>query len=486
MKVSIITEGFRNTGYGHITRCISLYQAFQERKIFPTLYVNGDEKSKKFLINFNYEIIDWLNHPAQLIKKIINSDILIIDSYLASKEFYDNIYKFTKILLIIDDYMRIDYSAGIVLNGTINAEQFQYPNKKEVEYLLGSKYIPIRKAFWDIPNRKYKNNLSLILITFGGQDIRNLTLPVVKALIDYDPDLKLKVVFGNKNSEEFKEEQKINAEFYFSVNEEEMKNLMLECDLAIAAAGQTLYELAATGTPTIAVAVADNQRHNINEWHEAGFLLEPIYYNDINCIKKIIDQVEKMKSIRIRKKLGKNGKAKVDGKGSQIIVDFLIDKLCSVDGFYLRKATADDSEIVYKLSNEPEVRQQSINKNFIEREEHEVWFNNKIVDKNYLFLLAFDKSDNFIGQIRFHIDYNHAVVSISFTKEFRGKGLSKKIIKEACKILMDEFTSIKYVYAYILPDNKASINGFKSAGFILSGEEVFNNEKFLKFILERA
>ena len=35
MKVFIITEGSKNTGFGHITRCLSLYQAFKERGILP-------------------------------------------------------------------------------------------------------------------------------------------------------------------------------------------------------------------------------------------------------------------------------------------------------------------------------------------------------------------------------------------------------------------------------------------------------------------
>lgn len=328
MKVSIITEGFENTGYGHITRCISLYQAFEERNIIPVLFVNGDEKSRSFLSNTNYELIDWLNHPTQLIKKIINSDIVIIDSYYASKEFYENVSKFTKLLLMIDDFLRIDYPSGIILNGTINAESLPYAEKLDTQYLLGPKYIPVRKAFWENQSKKYKNKLETILITFGGQDIRNLTLPVLNAVCDYNSSLKINVVFGNKDGSKLNElkSKYPNAEFYFSVNDEEMKKLMLESDLAITAAGQTLYELAVTGTPTIAVAVAENQKNNITEWHKTGFLLEPIFYNDINCIKKIIDQIKKLESIRLRKKLGSNGKSKVDGNGSRRVINYLIKK----------------------------------------------------------------------------------------------------------------------------------------------------------------
>ena len=41
MKVFIITEGSKNIGFGHITRCISLYQAFEERGIIPEFIINN-------------------------------------------------------------------------------------------------------------------------------------------------------------------------------------------------------------------------------------------------------------------------------------------------------------------------------------------------------------------------------------------------------------------------------------------------------------
>ncbi len=42
-----------------------------------------------------------------------------------------------------------------------------------------------------------------------------------------------------------------------------MRDVMLSSDVAISAGGQTLYELARTGTPTVAVSVADNQKKNV-------------------------------------------------------------------------------------------------------------------------------------------------------------------------------------------------------------------------------
>ena len=487
MKVSIVTEGFQNTGYGHITRCLSIAQAFEERNIFPTLYVNGDENSKPFLPSNNYKIIDWLQRPTLLISEIKNSDVLIMDSYLAGKEFYENLSKHSRISLFIDDNLRVEYPVGIILNGTVNADTFHYPNNRRNDYLLGSRYIPLRKDFWNVPSRKISQTLTSILITFGGQDIQNLTLPIIKALEENFPKVKKKIVIGSGFTQTIEIEKCKNdfVELFFSPGSSEMLKLMLSSDIAISASGQTLYELAVTGTPTIAIGIADNQKNNIAEWKKKGFLHDPIFYGDVNILRKIISQVEKFQSVSIRKKLSGIGRENVDGHGSRRVVEFIIDKICSKQNFYLRKATQSDSQKVFNLSNDPEVRMQSITREPIVWEDHAVWFSKKISDENYIFLLAFDKKDNFIGQVKFQIEKDFAVISISISDNYRGKGLSKKILNESCLSIFQEKNFLKKIIAYIRQNNTASIGGFKSAGFTFAEEKQLNGEAFLRFILER-
>ena len=487
MKVSIVTEGFQNTGYGHITRCLSITQAFEERNIFPTIYLNGDENSKTFLPANNYKIIDWLQKPASLLSEIINSDVLIIDSYLAGKDFYENLSKHSKVSLFIDDNLRIEYPAGIILNGTVNAENFPYPTKAGHDKLLGSRFIPLRKEFWNPSQKKINQTLKSILITFGGQDIKNLTLPILKTLNERFPDLKKYVVIGNgfTQTSQIEKEKNSSVEFYYSPDSEKMLELMLASDIAVSAAGQTIYELAAAGTPTIAVGVAENQKNNIAEWKKKGFLHDPVFYGDVNLARKIIAQVEKFQSVTIRKKLSSIGKGNVDGLGSHRAVDFIIERLCGSRNFYLRNASLSDSQMVFNLSNDPSVREQSINKETISWENHNEWYGKKISDHNYIFLLALDKKDNFIGQVRFQKEKDKVVISISITEQFRGKGLAKKILTESCARVFQTAGNVNAIIAYIRPDNKASIGGFTSAGFFPSGEESIHNEVFLKFILKR-
>jgi RimJ/RimL family protein N-acetyltransferase len=259
---------------------------------------------------------------------------------------------------------------------------------------------------------------------------------------------------------------------------------MLSSDIAITAAGQTLYELASCGTPSIAIAVAENQKNNIYEWRRKEFLLNTIFYSDINFISRIIEQIQALQSITVRKKLSGIGIENVDTKGSARVINYIIDRVCSKNGFYLRNAADIDSQKVFDLSNDPVVRSQSIYSNTIDLGNHKKWFDEKIKKEDYIFLLAFDKKNNFMGQVRFDVNKNDAVISISIVNKFRGKGFSKKILKKACAKIFSE-KDITTITAYILPDNIASINGFKSAGFIHSDESIINEKRFLKFILHK-
>lgn len=196
MKAVILTEGSKNIGFGHITRCTSLYQAFEEKDIRSFFLINGDETIKDLLRDKNYEIFNWIEDTKKLFISIKDADVAIIDSYLAHYDLYEKISNSVKIPVYIDDDKRIDYPKGIVVNGTIYAEKLDYPQKKDVIYLLGTQYTPIRKAFWNIPKKEIKETLESIMITFGGNDIRNLTSRVLRALVDIYPELTKNLVIG--------------------------------------------------------------------------------------------------------------------------------------------------------------------------------------------------------------------------------------------------------------------------------------------------
>ena len=65
MKIFIITEGGKDIGFGHLTRCVSLYQAFEERGIIPEFVVNGDDTILDLLRGKKYQIFNWLQEKKK-------------------------------------------------------------------------------------------------------------------------------------------------------------------------------------------------------------------------------------------------------------------------------------------------------------------------------------------------------------------------------------------------------------------------------------
>lgn len=323
MKVCILTEGGKNIGLGHITRCVSICQAFEEVGIQSQLIVNGDEAAQGLLKDKNRKAFDWVDDQEALFDTVENADIVFIDSYLAEYDVYKKISETVETAVYFDDNMRIEYPRGFVINGAIFAERMPYPKKRNVAYLLGIRYAPLRKEFWDVPAKPIRDNIEIMMITFGGADMHNLTPKVLKLLIDAYPELLKKVIIAEnfQNITEVEELRDNNTELIYFPNSTEMKEIMLGSDIAITASGQTLYELARIGVPTIGICVAENQLQNISGWSESGFLGYVGWYNYENLEQRLKSSLKCLASKRVRIYRSKIGRKAIDGQGCKRIVD---------------------------------------------------------------------------------------------------------------------------------------------------------------------
>jgi len=326
MKVFIITEGGKNTGFGHITRCLSLYQAFKERGISPEFIINGDNNIEYLLKDVNYQIFNWLDDRNKLFEKVKDADIAIIDSYLADISLYKTLSDLVKLAAYIDDNKRLDYPKGIVVNGSIYAEELNYPYKNGLIYLLGTKYTSLRKDFWEVPQKKIKEKVESIVVTFGGDDVKNMTPKILAFLNDKYPNLIKNVIIGRafQNIDDIKKNTDKKTNLIYYPDAKKMKEIMLESDIAISAGGQTLNELARIGVPAIGVCIVDNQLESIKEWSKISFLEYAGEYNKGNIFRKIRNSIKYLEDMQVRKNKSKIGRKFVDGKGSLRISNKLL------------------------------------------------------------------------------------------------------------------------------------------------------------------
>ena len=212
------------------------------------------------------------------------------------------------------------------INGTAHAEEMGYPEKDGITYLLGSQYMPVRKEFWDVQKKVIKENLESIMITFGGVDPRNMTIKTLKLLTKYHRELTKQVVIGKeyKAVEQIESLKDEKTEFIYHPDADEMKKIMIKSDIAISAGGQTLYELARVGVPTIAVAVSDNQLNNIKGLQKAGFAENAGWWQDNDVYNNIKYYIREFSNVDKRLNSYRNGRRLYNGKGSNLIVEFII------------------------------------------------------------------------------------------------------------------------------------------------------------------
>ena len=130
MNIVILTEGGKDFGFGHVARCSSVYQAFLERDIVPNFIINGDESVSSILDNIEFNLCNWITDVSFL----NSTDIVIIDSYIADVELYDEISKKVSLMVCFDDNNRLSYPSGIVINGLIGADCLNY-SQDNIKYL---------------------------------------------------------------------------------------------------------------------------------------------------------------------------------------------------------------------------------------------------------------------------------------------------------------------------------------------------------------
>jgi UDP-2,4-diacetamido-2,4,6-trideoxy-beta-L-altropyranose hydrolase len=332
MEIIILTEGGAEIGFGHITRCLSLCQAFTARRHHTRFIVAGDSSVTGILKNISFEIFDWRKEEKRLMQAMDDADVALVDSYLADKRVYNKISETVKVAVFLDDTRRLDYPPGFVLNWSISARDLEYPEKDSINYLLGPAYVSLRNAFREVPAKEIKETVTDVLITFGGDDSKNLTPTILGFLTRDYPTLRKHVVIAGafKNRAEIEAAADNNTRLVFSPDDEGMKTVMLESDIAIASGGQTIYELARVGVPAVVIAVADNQRNNVSGWEKTGFIENAGFWQDEHLMKVVAERFAKLMDFEARRRATAAGHKIVPANGADRIIEKIEEKLKSV------------------------------------------------------------------------------------------------------------------------------------------------------------
>jgi len=94
-----------------------------------------------------------------------------------------------------------------------------------------------------------------------------------------------------------------------------MRDLMDAADLAISAGGQTLYELACRGLPSVAINLIDNQTADIRGFSTRGFAVAAGRWDDVGLLDRVEGCVTEIWQGSAREAASAVGRSLVDGQG---------------------------------------------------------------------------------------------------------------------------------------------------------------------------
>ena len=341
------TDGNSHIATGHLVRCLSIADACFSLGM-KVCFLVSDQESKALLQSFDPacrfpvriletavyddlekelpEVLGMLNEAGQA------EQIFFLDSYYVTEHYLSAVRTAAKVAYL-DDLQLFDYPVDLLINYDVIPESrsatYQAAYQNAARTLLGASYTPLRAQFTDL--QPYcRDRVSNILVTTGGSDPYHFCLRLIAAFREnsFLHLCQLHVVVGRLNEDKDKLYKLADELPFLQLHENvaDMASLMTSCDLAVSAAGTTLYELCAAGVPSMSFCLADNQLTAAKAFDEAGAIpcagdirrsCDEVLGNVMNFVTYMSENSKKRKAaLETMRQL-------VDGKGAMRIAKAL-------------------------------------------------------------------------------------------------------------------------------------------------------------------
>ncbi len=325
-KIIFRTEFGPFVGLGHLIRCLRLAELFKLKKFDPIFVIYNETsisnliKKKKIKVQYVQNARININENISWAK--IKASLVVIDGKEIKNNYFNNVSKFNSNILTFSDFKKINLNINHVINNHLWAENLKFP--KNIKYLyFGPKYNLLHNNYFLKP-KKNKN----LLITMGGDDFRNVTLKLLKALnTNLKSFNKVYVIIGNyhpnpKIVSNFIQKNKLNIELIYRPNS--LLKYYKICQYAITGCGTTVYEIIASKI-IFGYVVLDRDQVLLSKFlnkHKVG-----INFGNSFTSKKNI-QINYNKLIKINKKnQSKKYQQLIPFSGSKLLINNIINNI---------------------------------------------------------------------------------------------------------------------------------------------------------------
>jgi len=331
LRVLFRLDSGAQVGLGHYMRSKALADAFYKQGIECTFAFRISHLTSSNLELKNHEII-YINSEAELLTHARNYHVVIVDHYAYTSEHFLALSQLEHCLLVIldDECNRGALYADIIINPANQARYLNYSiDAPNARLLLGSDYILMAQNYSEASIMDYSLRSSIV-ITFGGSDITQLTLPVLDEIKKSSLNVSdIMVIIGAAclNSKQLIQYCHMNN-FQYRYDVKQMFELLKQAKFALSAAGSTTFELACCGVPSVLAVVADNQLLSAKEHAQHGWC-KIIDCRSFNDAKKMVKMAEEMIQSAQLSDLSRLAHSLIDGQGATRVAHCIAQSLKS-------------------------------------------------------------------------------------------------------------------------------------------------------------
>jgi spore coat polysaccharide biosynthesis predicted glycosyltransferase SpsG/RimJ/RimL family protein N-acetyltransferase len=408
-------------------------------------------------------------------------DLAVIDSYRLDAAYIEALRGWAGRRLVLSDRPAATLSAEIVLDPVPGRrpEDYQALTGDGTLLLTGPDHALLRSAFARVRHkaltRRTEGPVRRLLVALGGGDAHNTRATVLDGIAR--SHLAIEVHLAGRAPAPLPErigEARLVAHGPVAA----MHDLIADCDLAIGAAGGSAWERAALGLPTLMIELADNQADNIAGLVRAGAAQSLGRAGDLDAAQVAAALKQLASDGATRVGMAKNAARLCDALGAGRVA-LAIAPRHARDGkpLKLRRATLDDSRLMFAWQQLPAVRRFSRNPHAPSWQEHSAWLAQRLARPQAGTFAIIEHGDEAVGVLRLDptpelcgraLEPDALVVSILVDPSRQRQGIAETALASA----FDLVPGVAF-YAEVLAGNTASHSLFRRAGYTQIAAELY-------------
>ncbi len=277
MRIVVCADSSREIGFGHITRSLTLANALTDLGADVICLGQGMTKGKNTAPSFykmdSRELVLAGGRDTAFEVLRLLPDAVVTDGYHFDRDFYGSLEDAHVPYGVIDDNGETRaINPCVVHNQNPSASRNLYSNVSEkAVFLLGLNYALLRPEVRAIAERVSPKG-NYVLISFGGTDLLNLTVPVAEALVRAGH--RIAVSEGFQGEIEHSQNMAGTAGQVSFFTSPRFLEALASAEIAVLGAGTSLWEASALKTRALGVVVADNQVAPATKAKSLGYLLD--------------------------------------------------------------------------------------------------------------------------------------------------------------------------------------------------------------------